>query len=466
MSSSSGEINWLIKQGDGHAGPYSTEQVRALVAAGSISRATLVRQETGGAWLRAGQVPAFFSKEKISGASAAGATNPPTVFVCHSSKDQSVANSIAEMLEQNGLQCWIAPRDIPGGAQWTSMILEAIGKCRVMVVVYSESANTSPHVLREVERGLHNGLAILPVRLENVKMRAELEYLLSAIQWLEVPRGRYKDCFHELLQRARDMHALDGIPIPQPKKKPFPWRKFRFAAAIGMMIIGLGAIAYISTIDDGTNPPSTPPNDVREQSRKVVVDQIVQGIKAQVEPEGWMGAGGVCTITTVNDTITVSAPQSVIYKTHEYLNGIRQSRGLPTLNLVIYGLSERESYIERALKAEVSDVDFVSTPLSQVCAQLADEFAIPIQLDFAEIDLVGIDPDTLITLVAPPTSLGSVLDLMLSPQELTYVLNSDMLLITSRDAEQLSYMVAQPFDLSDLVASFEKSTASSDAVGP
>jgi len=37
------------------------------------------------------------------------------VFISHASPDVKLAESICEVLESNGMSCWIAPRDIPFG---------------------------------------------------------------------------------------------------------------------------------------------------------------------------------------------------------------------------------------------------------------------------------------------------------------------------------------------------------------
>ena len=40
------------------------------------------------------------------------------VFISHSSKDKQTADAICHYLEQNGIRCWIAPRDILPGEDW------------------------------------------------------------------------------------------------------------------------------------------------------------------------------------------------------------------------------------------------------------------------------------------------------------------------------------------------------------
>ena len=44
------------------------------------------------------------------------------VFISHSSKGQATADAICSHLESAGIKCWIAPRDIAVGSDWTHWI--------------------------------------------------------------------------------------------------------------------------------------------------------------------------------------------------------------------------------------------------------------------------------------------------------------------------------------------------------
>jgi hypothetical protein len=88
-------------------------------------------------------------------------------------------------VEAHGIECWVAPRDVAPAADWAAEIVDAIGAARVMVLVFSGSANESPQVRREVERAVHKGTAILPVRIESVLPTKSLEYFLSSQHWLD-----------------------------------------------------------------------------------------------------------------------------------------------------------------------------------------------------------------------------------------------------------------------------------------
>jgi hypothetical protein len=62
------------------------------------------------------------------------------VFVSYSLSDRDTAQGLVTHLEANGLECWVAPRDVTPGADWAAEIVDAIAAARVMVLVFSASA--------------------------------------------------------------------------------------------------------------------------------------------------------------------------------------------------------------------------------------------------------------------------------------------------------------------------------------
>ena len=107
------------------------------------------------------------------------------IFVSYSQPDYDCATALVERLEKEGIDCWIAPRDIAPSADWAAEIIDAISNARVMVLVFSASSNDSPQVRREVERAVHKQVSILPFRIENVLPSKSLEYFLSAQHWMD-----------------------------------------------------------------------------------------------------------------------------------------------------------------------------------------------------------------------------------------------------------------------------------------
>jgi TIR domain len=110
---------------------------------------------------------------------------PRAVFISYSQPDRDCAFELVARLEGQGIDCWIAPRDIAPSADWAAEIMDAISAASTMILVFSASSNLSPQVRREVERAVHKQLSILPFRIENVLPSKSLEFFLSAQHWMD-----------------------------------------------------------------------------------------------------------------------------------------------------------------------------------------------------------------------------------------------------------------------------------------
>ncbi len=77
------------------------------------------------------------------------------VFLCHSVTDKAVAEAIVARLEADSVTCWVAPRDVVPGADWGESIINAIESSRIMILIFSQSANASSQIKREVERAVN-----------------------------------------------------------------------------------------------------------------------------------------------------------------------------------------------------------------------------------------------------------------------------------------------------------------------
>ena len=115
---------------------------------------------------------------------------PIHVFISYASQDVAVADVVVEALERHGLKCWIAPRDVVPGESYAGAIVHAIDATKLIVLVLSENAVTSQHVLREVERASSKRHPVVAFRIDRAPMPVELEYFLNTSQWCVERRSR------------------------------------------------------------------------------------------------------------------------------------------------------------------------------------------------------------------------------------------------------------------------------------
>jgi len=129
------------------------------------------------------------------------------VFISHSSKDKETADAIRNHLESAGIWCWMAPRDVRTGSDWPEGIIQGIEACRVFVLVFSENANVSEHVRREVAKAFSLGLAVIPFRVANIMPSGSLAYFLGTVHWLDALTPPLDKHLNALTDRVKQLLA-------------------------------------------------------------------------------------------------------------------------------------------------------------------------------------------------------------------------------------------------------------------
>jgi hypothetical protein len=86
-----------------------------------------------------------------------------------------------------------------------------------------------------------------------------------------------------------------------------------------------------------------------------------------------------------------------------------------------------------------SPMDFVSQPLRQVAAIIAEQYEIPVQFDTKALDAIAVTPDQEVTIQIANVTLRYALELMLKnagADQLAFVVDRQVLLITTEEAAQ------------------------------
>ena len=133
------------------------------------------------------------------------------VFISYSSYEFDQADYVRDILERNGIKCWIAPRDIPAASNYTKEIPVAIEACKVFVLILSEKAQESYFVIREVECAVTNGKVIIPFMLEECALKQEFNFLLSVHQRFKA----YEDnaqALEKLIEQVKCITQMDEKP--------------------------------------------------------------------------------------------------------------------------------------------------------------------------------------------------------------------------------------------------------------
>ena len=150
-----------------------------------------------------------------------------SVFISYSTKDQNQAETVRSILEKNGILCWMAPRDIPGGSNYTREIPIAIRSCQVFVLILSQNAQNSPWVLKELDSAVNCGKVILPFMLEDCQLNDEFNFLLTGAQRYAAYQKKM-EAMETLINRIRAITAQtpaqeqerpENIPAQEPAQE-------------------------------------------------------------------------------------------------------------------------------------------------------------------------------------------------------------------------------------------------------
>ncbi len=191
------------------------------------------------------------------------------VFISYASSDKVIAERVCGALENAGISCWMAPRNIEPGTAFPTAIVEAVNSARAFVLILTEHGATSPHVLSEVSHAFNGKKRIIPLRIWQQALPEDLEYFLSLTQWLDAPDG----CTDQNLRRLVEatLAALTGKPTLRPLPPLKSGARWLAGAVLTLVVVG-GMIFFLKSRkppDRNTaaptptgvtaSPPGTPP---------------------------------------------------------------------------------------------------------------------------------------------------------------------------------------------------------------
>ena len=169
------------------------------------------------------------------------------VFLSYAHEDKPVADAACAIIEKSGIRCWIAPRDVVPGADYATALMEALDRCKALVLIFSRWANESAHIRREVERAVSRGIPLIPVRVENIEPNAALKYFVGSVRWLDALTPPLEQHFASLAttlgvilkQPSQDATRQVIAPASPPDDRKMSSRLFRAqAAGIGCLACG------------------------------------------------------------------------------------------------------------------------------------------------------------------------------------------------------------------------------------
>lgn len=210
----------------------------------------------------------------------------PYVFISYSSQDRNVAETLCTGIENEGVRCWIAPRNVAPGQRYAEAILEGIDDCALFLIVFSEAANASPHVCNEIEDAGSKGKPLLLVRTDSADPRDNrfISLFLRSHQWFDASHGSIDSHVSRIVHDVRRL--LHPAPVPvtngsrarrEPVTEPPLHPQERGRRSIGVEVGATKIRAYVVDLDSIDSAAATRDSyfePTRAQTARGVLEQL------------------------------------------------------------------------------------------------------------------------------------------------------------------------------------------------
>jgi len=167
-----------------------------------------------------------------------------SVFISHSSKDAGLVVQLCELLETRGIGCWQAPRDMPDGLSYADQIVRGIEAADILLLLASQSAVSSTHVMSEVEQAHKRQKRIITVLIGKPKVTNELDFYISRVQHISFPGSA-----EGLADRVVKAVSAEGLWSEALRRRMLHWRSAFAGSALAVVLVlsalGVGGVYWL-----------------------------------------------------------------------------------------------------------------------------------------------------------------------------------------------------------------------------
>lgn len=226
------------------------------------------------------------------------------MFVSYATADRKQALMVCKALERRGTDCWIAGRDVAPGDNYQEAIVRSLRRSRAMVLVFSDAANNSDEIKKELSLASRYHVPVMALRIEDVEPSDAFAYELSTRQWIDAFNGWDKS-IDSLARRIGEIPASNAALSPsaaKPTSRPKKAFSNRSGAVVALaaVLLAIGGVWWFLRPGPAAahsmmvrltgfqtlsaDLPATMPDAVREEIIAAFGDQGVVGVTTAPAP--------------------------------------------------------------------------------------------------------------------------------------------------------------------------------------
>ena len=169
------------------------------------------------------------------------------VFVSYATTDRKQALKACEAIERHGIECWISTRDVAPGENYQEAIVRSLRASRAVVLVFSEAANHSDEIKKELSLASRYRVPVIALRIANVEPSDAFAYELSTRQWIDAFAG-WDRSIDALVGRIRQISGAEALATSAAaltrRRSPIPARRSIAIAAAGLFLFVMAAAGW------------------------------------------------------------------------------------------------------------------------------------------------------------------------------------------------------------------------------
>ncbi|MBQ7756489.1 MAG: TIR domain-containing protein [Oscillospiraceae bacterium] len=283
----------------------------------------------------------------------------PDVFISHSSKDSELANRLCAILEENGIECWMAPRNIMPGDDWAGAITRAIKSSKAFLIIYSENSMNSTQVPKEIMLAGGSGSYIIPYRIDDTPLKENYEYHLGTSHWIQadIEKGVFKG--EELVEAVNKGIGQATVNVHISVENTMPIHITKKTSKLMHWLVGIGIFLLLALIVTIIllavfSANGNAKTDDEEKDSKVTQDVVGDGDTDDEDTDGKEN-------DEENDSAEyVSAPQDVNTYDYRYVDIYNDEVGKFTVLNQEYNYGYVFKNFDSFMLMDVSEYDSIS----------------------------------------------------------------------------------------------------------